>query len=64
MGRPVEEAWECFRELSAPFQRAFAQVPPEDRGRMTRAILESLGRYYDGKTVNFTAKVVAASYTR
>lgn len=61
---PVEEAWECFRELSAPFQRAFAQVPPEDREMMTSAILESLGRYCDGKTVNFTAAVVAASCMR
>ncbi|MDA4135583.1 MAG: methyltransferase domain-containing protein [Thaumarchaeota archaeon] len=61
---PVREAWECFSELSAPFQRAFAQVPAEDRERITKAILESIGRYYDGRTVNFTAGVVLASCTR
>jgi len=61
---PVREAWECFSELSAPFRRAFAQVPAEERERMTEEILKAMGKYYDGRTVNFTARVVLASGER
>jgi ubiquinone/menaquinone biosynthesis C-methylase UbiE len=61
---PVDEAWECFSDLSAPFMRAFAQVPVEDRERVTRAILDSMRKYYDGSTVKFTAKVVLGLCSR
>jgi hypothetical protein len=39
------------------FMRTFAQVPVEDKDRVTRAILDSIRKYYDGSTVKFTAKM-------
>lgn len=60
----IREAWEGFRELSAPFRSLFERVPARNRKRLTGEILAHIGDYYDGEKVNFAAKVVLATCRR
>lgn len=58
---PTIEAWESLKELSAPFRRLLDRISDQDRESVTREILAAIGRYYDGESVNFSAKVVLAT---
>jgi ubiquinone/menaquinone biosynthesis C-methylase UbiE len=56
-----EEAWEYFREITAPFRRLLAGIPEDKSDQVNREVVAEIRRYYDGKQVNFTADVVLAS---
>lgn len=56
-----EEVWEYFREITVPFRPLLAAIPLDKSEQVNREVLAAIGRYYDGKQVNFTADVVLAS---
>jgi len=53
----VEEAWQSFSEMSAPFQRLLRPLDLISRENVSREIKNAISRYYDGTRVNFTATV-------
>jgi ubiquinone/menaquinone biosynthesis C-methylase UbiE len=61
---PVEEQFRSFSEMSAPFRRMWSTMDHEAQGRATDEILSAIGKYYDGRRVNFTAVINAAVGTR
>lgn len=58
------EVWDYFREVTAPFRSLLARIPPERVPQVDADVIAAIGRYYDGKQVNFTADVVLASATK
>jgi ubiquinone/menaquinone biosynthesis C-methylase UbiE len=61
---PPEEAWECFIEISGPFRKLYLTLPATDRESIAREVLQEFKKYYDGKEVNFPARIVVASGTK
>jgi ubiquinone/menaquinone biosynthesis C-methylase UbiE len=53
----VEEAWQSFSEMSAPFQMLFRQLDTGSQENVSREIKNAMSRYYDGVKVNFSATV-------
>jgi|HubBroStandDraft_6_1064221.scaffolds.fasta_scaffold344040_2 SAM-dependent methyltransferase len=58
---PPEAAWEGIRELSAPFKKIIATVPPDKLPGVIQEVMNNLTRAYDGKQVNFSASVLLAT---
>ena len=56
-----EDAWEAVRELSAPFKKILAAVPPDKLPGVMQEVMTKLLRLYDGKQVNFSATVILAT---
>jgi SAM-dependent methyltransferase len=56
---PPREAWEATRELAAPFRKMIAALPKDKTEQVISEVVEGIGRYYDGNTVNFPATLVA-----
>lgn len=54
----VEECFEAGRELSAPFKKFIAALPPEKTDEVTREVMDGLRKFDDGKRLNFEATVV------
>jgi ubiquinone/menaquinone biosynthesis C-methylase UbiE len=52
-----EEVWEYFRSVAVPFVPLFESIPPERQEEIDAAVLQAIGRYYDGAKINFTAIV-------
>ena len=59
LGTP-EELWQYCRQVSAPFRTLIESVPASKVRLVDDAVHAAIGRYYDGKRVNFTATVVLA----
>lgn len=55
-GTPAE-VWEYFQDVAVPFAPLLKSMPPEKRGDVDAAVLQAIGRYYDGQEVKFTATV-------
>lgn len=53
-----EDAWEAVRELSAPFKKILAAIPPDKLPGVMQEVMNNLSRLYDGKQVNFSATVI------
>jgi len=56
-----EDVWEYFQEVTVPFKPLFEAIPKEQGEKANAAVLEAIGRYYDGTQVNFTATICLAS---
>jgi SAM-dependent methyltransferase len=54
-----KEAWEATRELAAPFKKMIAALPEEKTEQVIGEVIEGISRFYDGKTVNFKATLIA-----
>ena len=52
-----EEVWEYFQDVSVPFAPLLQSVPPEQSREISAEVLRSVGRYYDGASIKFTATV-------
>lgn len=52
-----QDVWEYFQDVAVPFAPLLKSVPPENRGRVDTAVLQAIGRYYDGQEIKFTATV-------
>lgn len=60
---PPEQCFEAGRELSAPFKKIMAALPPEKTEEVTREVLDGIRKVYDGTRINFTATVILATAT-
>ena len=56
-----EEVWEYFRSVTAPFRPLIDRIPPEKLPQVAAEIHHEIGKYYDGRQVNFGATMVLAS---
>lgn len=56
-----EELWEYFQEVTIPFKPVFQAIPAERREAVTKAVLESILKYYTDGEVRFDAVIVLAS---
>jgi ubiquinone/menaquinone biosynthesis C-methylase UbiE len=54
---PAEEQFRSFSEMSAPFRRMWSAMNGDSQRRATDEILSAIGKYYDGRRVNFTAVI-------
>lgn len=61
---PPEEVWEYVRSVSTPFRALLDRVPQGKWDEIGAEIHNSVSKYYDGKSVNFSAQVVFASGTK
>jgi SAM-dependent methyltransferase len=60
----VEEYWEQFTEVAAPFRPLLAQLTPEKMAQAKAEIIATLGRFWDGKELNMPLEIVLGSGTR
>ena len=56
-GKPAE-IWEYFQEATIPFRPLIERIPPNDRQRIERRIVEELSQYERDGEVRMTAVVV------
>ena len=56
-----EDVWEYFREVTIPFKPLLDSIPKEQAERLNAEVRKTIGRYYDGTQVNFTATICLAS---
>ena len=57
----VEDVWEYARSVSAPFRPLMERVPAERWEQINKEAHAAIGRYSDGKKVDFGAVLVLAS---
>ncbi len=57
---PVEEQFESFSAMSAPFKKMRTSMDQDAQQKVTGEILSAIGKYYDGQRVNFTAVINTA----
>jgi SAM-dependent methyltransferase len=60
----VEEYWEQFTEVAAPFRPLLAQLTPEKMAQAKAEIIATLGRFWEGKELNMPLEIVLGSGTR
>jgi SAM-dependent methyltransferase len=60
----VEQMWEWFQEVSAPFRRLMDGLEAQRRDEVVREVYAAITPYYDGRQVNFPGVVVLASGER
>jgi ubiquinone/menaquinone biosynthesis C-methylase UbiE len=53
----VEEVWEYFQDVAAPFHPTLQAVPAERRNEINQAVLQAMKKYQVGDEVRFTAHV-------
>lgn len=56
----VEEQFESFAAMSAPFGKLRSTLNQDTQQRVTSEILSAIGKYYDGQRVNFSAVINTA----
>ena len=56
-----EDVWEYFQEVTVPFKPLFESIPEPERQTVNAEVLKTIGRYYDGTQINFTATICLAS---
>jgi ubiquinone/menaquinone biosynthesis C-methylase UbiE len=56
-----EEVWDYLQEVTVPFRPLIEAIPGEQRGKINDEVLRTIGLYYDGVQVNFTATICLAS---
>ena len=61
---PPEEFWTYRRELGPFIRQSLARLPLASQASVIQEVLASIGEYYDGQQVNFTAVIVIASGVR
>ena len=56
-----EEVWDYFREVTIPFKPLIEAIPQAQRQKVNAEVRGTIGRYYDGAQVKFTATICLAS---
>ena len=59
-GTPTE-VWEYFQDVAVPFAPLLKSIPLEKRSDVDAAVLQAIGRYYNGQEIRFTATVNSTS---
>jgi SAM-dependent methyltransferase len=60
----VEEYWEQFTEVAAPFRPLFDQLTPEKMARAKSESLTALSKFWTGKELNMPLEIVIGAGTR
>lgn len=60
----IEEYWEQFTEVAAPFRPLLAQLTLEKMAQAKAEIYAALGKFWDGKELNMPLEIVIGSGTR
>jgi SAM-dependent methyltransferase len=60
----VEEYWEQFTEVAAPFRPLIDQLNPEKKGQAKAEILAALKKFWNGKELNMPLEIVIGSGIR
>lgn len=60
----VEEYWEQFTEVAAPFRPLIEQLTPEKMAQAKFEIFATLKRFWDGKELNMPLEIVVGTGTR
>jgi SAM-dependent methyltransferase len=60
----IEEYWEQFTEVAAPFRPLLAQLTPEKMAQAKAEVIVALGKFWDGKELNIPLEIVIGSGTR
>ncbi len=60
----VEEYWEQFSEVAAPFRPLIDQLTPEKLAQAKTEIFAALKKFWDGKELNIPLEIVIGSGTR
>jgi ubiquinone/menaquinone biosynthesis C-methylase UbiE len=60
----VEEYWQQFTEVAAPFRPLLAQLSVDQRARARAEILAALGKFWNGKELNIPLEIVVGTGTR
>ena len=60
----VEEYWEQFTEVAAPFRPLLAQLTPEKKAQAVIEIFAALKKFWDGKELNMPLEIVIGTGTR
>ena len=54
---PPEEIWEYFQNVAVPFAPLMQSISEDNHKQIDEAVLQEIGRYYDGKETKLTAMV-------
>jgi ubiquinone/menaquinone biosynthesis C-methylase UbiE len=60
----LEQYWEQFTEVAAPFRPIFEKLTPECRTKVFEEVLTALRKYWNGKELNMPLEIVIGSGTR
>lgn len=60
----VEQYWEQFSEVAAPFRPLIEKLTPETRKKAFEEILAALRKYWNGEELNMPLEIVIGSGTR
>jgi ubiquinone/menaquinone biosynthesis C-methylase UbiE len=60
----VEEYWEQFSEVAAPFRPLIEQLTPEKTAQAKEESLSALKKFWDGKELNMPLEIVIGAATR
>jgi len=60
----VEEYWEQFTEVAAPFRPLIDQLTPEKKGQAKAEILAALKKFWNGKELNMPLEIVIGTGIR
>src|SRR5467141_2344617 len=60
----VEEYWEQFTEVAAPFRPLIEQLTPEKKGQAKAEILAALKKFWNGKELNMPLEIVIGTGIR
>ncbi len=60
----VEEYWEQFSEVAAPFRPLIEQLSPEKMAQAKSEIFAALKKFWNGKELNMPLEIVIGTGTR
>jgi SAM-dependent methyltransferase len=60
----IEEYWDQFTEVAAPFRPLLAQLTPEQKVQAVAEIFAALRKFWDGKELNMPLEIVIGTGTR
>jgi hypothetical protein len=60
----LEQYWEQFTEVAAPFRPMFEKLTPETRAKAFEESLAALRKYSNGRELNLPLEIVIGSGTR
>ena len=60
----LEQYWQQFTEIAAPFRPAVEKLTPEARAQVVAEVLAALRKYWDGKELKLQLEIVIGSGTR
>ncbi len=61
---PLEEFWEQFTEVAAPFRPLIEQLTPEKKAAAVAEILAALRKFWNGKELTLPLEIVTGAGSR